>query len=320
MNDANKHDSAGFSAIIIVLDMISVQLEDIAKDVEASVAGVCSGFTGMSTRARTALKTAAEALDSSDEGGGLQAFVHRVSMALEVMLQRIESSRDFSRQVSAEIEDLSVRFDAFQELNDYLVKLCELSAHTVSNAQESLANGFESDEVLATLLEHTTVISSAANLTNTSITSFINGISSSVRKLASRVRNQAEADNDASTNSEVTVRNMLDRLSVAYERMAKSLSNSAAMSRQLNLDIGQAVVSMQFQDRVNQRIQHLVETIVDLAKELQPYTKAADKSKVKAISDYWMQRAAEKSTMNAERVMMSPTESAASDEGSIELF
>ncbi len=53
--------------------------------------------------------------------------------------------------------------------------------------------------------------------------------------------------------------------------MTHSLSNSAAMSRQLNLDIGQAVMSMQFQDRVNQRIGHLIDSIEELNAELQPY-------------------------------------------------
>ena len=315
----NSLDSTGFSSILVVLDMLAIQLEDIAKDVEASVTGVCSGFQGMSTRARAALGTAADALDNSADGGGLQAFVHRVSMALEVMLQRIESSRDFSAHLSTEIEEISVRLSVINELDAQLSRICEITKQATASGREGLQNGSDCRAALSTLVEKTSVLASVVTATSQSISSITTGLSASIRKVSARVKNKAEEEQDATKSSELTVRNTLEKLSGSYDKMTKSLSNSAAMSRQLNLDIGQAVMSMQFQDRVNQRIQHLIETIVELSKELLPLTKAADKDKVKSISEYWMERVAEKSTMKAERVGVTETHEE-SDENSIELF
>jgi methyl-accepting chemotaxis protein len=312
-------DSTGFSSILVVLDMLAIQLEDIAKDVEASVTGVCSGFQGMSTRARAALSTAADALDNSADGGGLQAFIHRVSMALEVMLQRIESSRDFSAHLSGEIEEISVRLGVINELEGQLSRICEITKQATASGREGLRSGADCRAALSTLVEKTSVLASVVTASSQSISSITTGLSVSIRKVSARVKNKAEEEQDATKSSELTVRSTLEKLSCSYDKMMKSLSNSAAMSRQLNLDIGQAVMSMQFQDRVNQRIQHLIETIVELRKELIPFTKAADKDKVKSISEYWMERVAEKSTMKAERVGVNATDES-SDENSIELF
>lgn len=318
---ANKNiDSTGFTAIIVVLDMLTIQLEDIAKDVEVSVTGVCGGFQGMSNRARNALSAAANALESSTDGGGIQAFVHRVGMALEIMLHRIESSSDFSAQLSNEIEDVCDRLHVINDLDEKLSKICDLAKQANKEGNAGLHSPGDCRDSLASLVEATSVLTSVIGATSSSISRISSGLSSSVRRLSARIKCKAEEDQEAIRSSEQTVRETLDKLSLSYDKMTKSLSNSAVMSRQLNMDIGQAVMSMQFQDRVNQRIQHLVETVSELGGELQQFTKFADKDRVKTISDYWMERVAEKSTMKAERISLDTAVTSNSDVDSVELF
>ncbi len=320
IKDIKNADSTGLSAIVVVLDMLAIHLADIAKDVEASVNGVCSGFQGISMRARNALSSAADALDDSADGGGLQAFVHRVRMALEVMLQRIASSREFAVHLAAEMDEINQRIDALCELNRQLGRVGQLTKQTINSTRQSIESGVDSDEVMEALLEKTGMLATAANATSNSFMGIIVNLSSSVKKLSSRVKSKGEEEKEATTSGENAVRNMLDKLTATYDKMSQSLSNSAAMSRQLNLDIGQAVMSMQFQDRVNQRIQHLIETISELASELQPFTGDADKDKAKTISDYWLERVAAKATMQVERINPEEASANSSGPGDIELF
>ncbi len=74
------------------------------------------------------------------------------------------------------------------------------------------------------------------------------------KECSQQARQLVQDDNNSLESRETTIRESLDHLNSAYEKMSASLSSSAAMNRQLNNDIGQAVMSMQFQDRVNQRI------------------------------------------------------------------
>jgi len=312
-------DSTAISAILIVLDRLGMQLKDIALDIEGSVNGVCEGFQGMGTRARAALTTAADALDTSCDGGGLQSFVHRVGMSLEIMLQRIESSRDFSTVLSHEIKDINDRFSIVLALGEKVSNVAESAkwatykSRTALNSQGSVKAQFEE------LIEQTSVLSQEAGTIGQAISSVVSGLTSAMSRTSNRAKNKAEEDAGATASTEDTVRNMLDQLSASYEKMTHSLSNSAAMSRQLNLDIGQAVMSMQFQDRVNQRIGHLIDSIDELNHELKPYTATANAELSSSLTQLWLERLAERSTMASERALVSASVDD-TDEGSIELF
>ncbi len=312
-------DSTAIAAILVVMDRLTVQLKDIASDVENSVNGVCEGFQGMGNRARSALTTAADALDTSCDGGGLQSFVHRVGMSLEVLLQRIESSRDFSTVLSHEIDDIDDRFSVVMALGEKLSSIAETAKWASYKGRTALGGTGNSKAQWEELVEQTSVLAQEANTVGQAITSVVSGLSSAMKRASSRARNKAEEDSGATASTENTVRNMLDQLTASYEKMTHSLSNSAAMSRQLNLDIGQAVMSMQFQDRVNQRIGHLIDSIEELNHELRPYTAASDVELQQSLTQFWLQRLAERSTMNSERAIADAAV-AESEESSIELF
>jgi methyl-accepting chemotaxis protein len=313
-------DNAAIASILVVLDMLSVQLADISKDVESSVNGVCNGFAGMGQRAKAALSTASDALDASSDGGGLQAFVHRVKLSLEVLLRRIESSRDFSTTLSADIEEINERLSLMSLLSEKLTEVADTAKKSAS-ANRKLAV-WESDpqEIVEKMTEQASVLGFAAAGTGKAISNLIAGMSSSMASAASRAKRKAVEDAEAAVASATTVRNILEQLTGSYEKMTESLSRSASMSRQLNMDIGQAVVSMQFQDRVSQRIEHMLETIEELSQELRPFTTSDDDKNVQSITEYWMKRLAEKSTMRAEREFLNETPANESAEGSIELF
>lgn len=312
-------DATAISAVLVVLDRLSMQLKDIAEDVENSVNGVCDGFQGMGTRARAALTLAADALDTSCDGGGLQSFVHRVGMALEIMLQRIESSRDFSTMLSQEIEDINDRFAIVLALGEKVSGAAETAKWATYKARTALNSPGNVREQFEQLVDHASVFAQEAGTIGQAISSVVSGLSSAMARASNRARSKAEEDAGATASTENTVRNMLDQLSASYEKMTHSLSNSAAMSRQLNLDIGQAVMSMQFQDRVNQRIGHLIDSIEELNSELQPYAVTSEVEVTQSLTQLWLERLAERSTMNSERAIVSAVD-AASDEGSIELF
>jgi methyl-accepting chemotaxis protein len=127
-------------------------------------------------------------------------------------------------------------------------------------------------------------------------------------------------DNEATGNSESTVRSILDRLAASYAQMSESLNKSAAMGRQLNSDIAQSVVSMQFQDRVNQRIDHIIESLDEIANQLRPHSRSANAEAAAEQTQAVMDRLAKSYTMDAERALAGEPSASQAAEGSIELF
>ena len=309
------------SAILSVLDTLTIQMTDIARDVETSVQTVCNGFKGMGVRARDALTAAADALNASSEGGGLPAFVYRVRMAMLVLLHRVESSREFSSQLTQEMEELTDRLDGFSELSSRLMDVAEETIKTSTRARNELRRRGVADDVMYDVVEDASNLSHTCAHIAQAISSLVLGLNTSLEHTASRLRAKATDDAEASAASESSMQDMLDQMANCYENMSDSLASSATMSRQLNLDIGQAVMALQFQDRVNQRIEHIVDTVRELANDLKPLTTSTDIADVSALTRTWIERLNSKSTMAVERNLLVEEEPAPdSEEGSIELF
>ncbi len=318
MTAENETGGSSFAAILTVLDIVCEQMNDIAKDVEISVLGVCNGFQGMSTRARSALSKAADALDTKGDDGGLPAFIHRVRMALATLICRLESSRDLSLTLANQVQEVDERLSLVIRLGEKLVTIAEDSRTSVSHSLGTLRRVPAGRAAADNVLEQVQVITQATSQCGQAICSLVSGLRSITKDNANRARNCAEEDQQTLTNSETVIRNTLELMGASYEKMNESLSSSAAMNRQLNNDIGQAVMSMQFQDRVNQRIEHIVTTIEELASDLRPLCRNRDPEVVHQITKLWTDRLAEKSTMEAERRGGSASEAA--EESSIDLF
>ncbi len=308
-NDNAIVSSAHIAASIAALDMVKVQLSDIAQDVESSVSGVCAGFQGMSVRARSAMSAATEALNTSSEGGGLPAFVHRVRMALLVLLHQVKNAHEFSTELQGKVDQLH------SSLRDIFVLSERVSMTATRTFGKNLSQGEAS---LLSPIENARLLSDTASRNNARICETITDVCGELRELSNRLSVRIAEDNEASLNSEHTVRTILERLTSSYVQMSESLTTSASMGRQLNSDIAQAVMSMQFQDRVNQRIAHIIETISEVCSELQPHTHGADGS-AQDRTQALMDRLAKSYTMDAERVAHGQVESGGEDT-SIELF
>lgn len=304
-------DSAGIAASLAVIDLLKVQLSDIARDVETSVNGVCAGFQGMSARARTALSAATETLNTSGEGGGLPAFVHRVRMALVVLLHRVRTANEFSSEMSDRINRMHDQLRSVYALGE---KINATSNRTFGATRDSGESSLLSTRERVRLLAETSAESSRE------ICELVSQICADMKDVGNRVQVRLAEDNEATGNSESTVRSILDRLAASYAQMSESLNKSAAMGRQLNSDIAQSVVSMQFQDRVNQRIDHIIESLDEIANQLRPHSRSANAEAAAEQTQAVMDRLAKSYTMDAERALAGEPSASQAAEGSIELF
>lgn len=293
--------SGSIVAVVTLFDIVREQLVDIAQDIETSVLGVCSGFQGMSNRARSALTKASEALDAHSQEGGLTALVHRTRSSLATMLCRIESSRNFSLQLAEQINEVEERLGLVVRLGEKVTEIAADAGLTVSQGLASVRRQSNIRTQDVAVLEKARLIVQATQQCAQAICALVCGMRSVTKESVNRARRIAEEDEKTITSSEVTIRSTLDLMTGSYERMNESLAASSAMNHQLNSDIGQSVMSMQFQDRVNQRISHIIETMDELSEDLRPYLNQVQSDKASTVTKLWTDRLIAKSTMDAER-------------------
>jgi hypothetical protein len=313
-----RTDSSSAMAIVTVMGIVVDHLRDISQDIESSVLGVCGGFQGMSKRARQAVSTASVALDDGCHEGGLPGAMMRIRGSLANLLCRLEASRDFSIDLCERIDEVEERLDLVVRLGEKIMEMAENTEATVKQGLAPMRRNAACRDSYDRVWSSMESILNASRQTGQQICSLVSGMRSLTKDSVNRSRAAAEEDQRAVQSSDGTMRITLDAMAQSYERMNESLSASSALNEQLNLDIGQAVMSMQFQDRINQRIDHIVTTITEIETDLQPLTEVTSGGHLQAIAELWTSRMHEKATMESERGGSAPQPSEPAD--SIELF
>ena len=127
----------------------------------------------------------------------------------------------------------------------------------------------------------------------------------------------------AATTSDM-LKKMLNELAVLHEQLVEALQSSESTSECLSKEITRAVMGLQFQDRVNQQIQHITETLDAIYDRAVPITEQVPARKVAARLEDWREWMQSRSTMESERTATgscSASPSNGSDSfGSVELF
>ncbi len=96
----------------------------------------------------------------------------------------------------------------------------------------------------------------AANAAETSdvIGVSIKELAKNLREASGEIKQRANDDLEMFAESEQKANSLLSDLQVSHNTMMHSIEKTSEISTQLRDDIGRSVMSMQFQDRISQRI------------------------------------------------------------------
>lgn len=247
------------------LAKMSEQLKQTSKQIEDSVVGVCDSFQGIATRARATVARANGFLgqDGQSTPGKLsfERLIQDCGGTLVNIMNTTAEAGDISRRA---IERIGQMDKASHEISDALGKLNEIAKGNrmlALNARIEAAHagsegaGFA---VVAVELASQTVKSLV-------VTAHVGELAVSLRALAESTVEDLRRMNDKDSQRVEQCRREVDAslrdLQAAHGEMAEMLSGMTTEGALLATDIGAAVRGMQFQDRVAQRIAHVVEDL-----------------------------------------------------------
>jgi methyl-accepting chemotaxis protein len=298
------------------LGKMSEQLRQTSKQIEDSVVGVCDSFQGIAARARATVARASgflgrEGQTSSNKqsfeglieacSGTLVKIMNTTAEASDISHRAIERIEEMDR-ASRQISDALGQLDAIASGNRMLAFNARIEAAHAGNAGMGFA-------VVAVELAAQTVKSRT-------VTAHVGELALNLRALAEStlddLRRMNERDSERVEQCRREVDGSLEDLQAAHSEMAELLNGMTAEGTLLATDIGSAVRGLQFQDRISQRIGHVIADLDTLCARLQQVGNAAPDAAAPdgGFSVY---------TMREEREVggVSETESSAGD---VELF
>lgn len=298
------------------------QLLDSVQYLETSVVQVCAGFEGMATRARqsVALASTTQSGQGSDVAGLIGASRKTLAQLVEQIQRGAEVSAVAIERMGA-VEGSSreiVKALAEAERIAFVNKLLALNAKIEAVHVGELGASFAvvADEI-ARQAEHSNEITGR-------ILALMGELGKTAEVAARELGEMAAVSREALETSRGEVEAALNKLTRTHEDMQRSVDASVAQGEEVTHEVARAVMALQFQDRVSQRVGHVVHTLAAMRQSIAGPLEELQKDTPWIGEERRKQVAAQMETsftMQAERsVVHDAGETAANREDDIELF
>jgi methyl-accepting chemotaxis protein len=313
---AREEVEAELARYVSHLGKMSSQLRQTSAQIESSIVEVCGSFQGIAERAKATVARASGFLGDSHAAAAGRSFEGLIQ-SCETTLVKIMNTTVEAGEVSRRaIERVRQMDKGSQQISAALGQLEEIAK---SNKMLALNARIEASHAGARGAGFAVVAVELASQTAKSraVTAQLAGLAASLRALAEStvedLQRMNERDRERVDQCRREVDESLGELQAAHDEMKRMLGAMSEDGALLASDIGSAVRGLQFQDRISQRLAHVIEDLETIQARLvtrfghmSPSSVAADEG----FSAY---------TMREEREVAGSQESEASA-GDVELF
>ena len=254
---------AEVAANLPVLPILAEQLGDTAEQVEASVVAISRSFGSLTERASSAVASARAVLAGRDEetDTSVDALIGRSHAALQQLLARIVHSAELSLDAARRMEEIRRAMITIERTAIEVDRVALGIKVAALNARIEAAHVGERGASFGVVADEVSGHAQQATELADEIRDTVAGLSASVARTTTELEMLAAADTAALEASKGEVESVLSALTATNARLEAHIDASAANGVALREDISRAVMALQFQDRVNQRLVHVIDAI-----------------------------------------------------------
>lgn len=287
-------------AIGKVLSVIKGQVAEASADVENSVLGVCQGFQGMARQATEAVNAASSAM-GVENGDGSKDLISEMQVVLHALVHNMRESCEFSESVSTRLTRLETRLSGIEKTLNAIEDLSCRARLVALNGQIEAARLGMAGLAFGVVAQETKDLSVVAAETSKSIRECVTALVIEIKNTSRELRERTQFDVQRFHSSEKQAVDLLQDIDVNQKQMTESLNQTSRISSTLQGEISRAVMSMQFQDRVSQRLGHVIDTLQLLMMRADSKADSIYESAAGEVSEQFLKSIAGSYTMDSER-------------------
>lgn len=288
------------------LPTLNGQLSETAKQVEQAVVQVCEAFSGMATRVQDSVEQSTRNLQGEDEHSearvNFQGLMETTRKTLEGTLNRVIENSTYSMRMVYRMEEVE---EGMKEIVSALQEIEHIASRTkllaLNTTIEAARFGGQSKGFTVVASEITKLAARSTSASET-IRQLVRRVNGDLHLAYEELRTMASADMSDAVMSREEVEKTLSIMTASNEAMRASVESAVHNSQALAQDIAQAVIGLQFQDTVNQRLLHVVEALQEMHDALTVATQGQLETMPEDLTgEKWMERMMQRYTMESER-------------------
>lgn len=270
------------SASLKIIETLERQIQDAIEKGTSSTDELCRSFGEMATRARS-IVTDATASRPEDSGSGLTQL--RADMSQ--MLFQVRRTVDSGSATAEMFKSLEADLIETEACIGQIENIANRSRMVSLNGQIEAARASVHGEGFGVVASETGDLAQNVSSTSQQIRQVVDKMAKSVRQAAEDTRRRAREDAMAADLCGAQVEAMLGDLEAYQTTLLGNLESTSESSDKLAQAITMSVMTLQFQDAVSQRLQHVIGTLSEIRETFHTVVGDRTSAAIKRRQDEW---------------------------------
>lgn len=234
------------------------QLKDVNHDIEKSVIGISQGFQGMARQAQAAVNAVGSVGDDGDNGN---VKISEMQTVINGLVNHMNESYESLGSASDRLSEMESRLDGVETVLLGIEEIAARSRLMALNGQIEAGRLGASGAAFAVVASETKQLSQHAADTSSRAQGLLSELSADITTTTHDLRAQSKTAASRRMHSKQETESILTYIEDHHSKTMKVLTDTGSISRELQTSISHAVMSLQFQDRVSQRMEHVINSL-----------------------------------------------------------
>ena len=283
-------------------DTFSRQIEDTVATIESAVVSANESFSALAIESGKQTEFAAKIFDKFSGSSSL-GLINKTEDVMRKVLSDLEDvvieTQNTLSDVNVVLEDMD-RIKLGVEEIEYVAEQTTLLA---LNAAIEAARAGEAGRGFAVVAEEVRKLSDKSNNTAVAIRDMISKIEADIHNIHENIKQRVEKGKELNIEASSIVSDTLGALDDTVKKASDDLSILENSSREITNGINQIITSMQFQDITRQRMEHVIEGLNLIKKEIDEFSDAVKRDELSRCIGNIMDEIEKFYTMERERIV-----------------